>query len=77
MKDSKKIELWRTMLTKVLGVINKRYEKGKTLTEQQKFDQELVYTDGCMVGCYLAVFVKRKLLQRVKTKSFTICKIKS
>ena len=30
-----------------------------------------------MVGCYLAVFIKRKLLSRVKTKSFTICKIKS
>lgn len=33
MKDNKKIELWRTMLTKVLGVINKRHEKGKTYTE--------------------------------------------
>jgi hypothetical protein len=33
MKDTKKIELWRTMLTKVLGVINKRHEKGKNLTE--------------------------------------------
>jgi len=33
MKDTKKIELWRTMLTKVLGVINKRHERGKTLTE--------------------------------------------
>lgn len=33
LKDNKRIELWRTMLTKVLGVINKRHEKGKNLTE--------------------------------------------
>lgn len=70
MKDSKKIELWRTMLTKVLGVINKRHAKKENMPDDQLFEHELVYTDGCMVGCYLAVFVKRKLLQRVQTKSF-------
>ena len=35
-----------------------------------KYDQELVYTDCNMVGLYLSVFVRRRVLNRVKAKSF-------
>ena len=30
-----------------------------------------------MVGCYIAVFLQRKLTNRIKTKSFQICKVKT
>ena len=40
------------------------------MTEAEIFDEELVFIDTSMVGCYLAVFLKRKLSNRIKTKSF-------
>lgn len=39
-------------------------------------EQQFVYTDKCMVGCYLAVFLKRKLAGRLKPKSLQRCKVK-
>ena len=40
-------------------------------------DEELKYTDKCMVGCFVALFFKKKLLSRIKEKSFQFCKIKA
>jgi hypothetical protein len=47
------------------------------LSDLQKFNEEFVHIEKSMVGCYLAVFIKRKLCNRIKPKSFQICKVKT
>lgn len=63
------------MLNQTLMNINKSQEK--KWTEHQKFDEEYVFIEKSMVGCYIAVFIKRKLTSRIKQKSFQICKVKT
>lgn len=75
--NKKKLEMWRAMLTKALETANERNYGGKASSEEGFFEQELVYTDKHMVGCYLALFLKRKLAQRIPPKSFQSCKIKA
>ena len=50
-------------MTDVLDTVNVGYikRKGLKLTDEEFFNQQFVYIDKCMVGCYLAVFIKRKL----------------
>ena len=36
-----------------------------------------MHIEKSMVGCYVVVFVKRKLCNRLKAKSFQICKVKT
>ena len=36
-----------------------------------------MFIDKSMVGIYLAVFIKRRLSNKIKTKSFQICKVKA
>lgn len=33
--------------------------------------------DSCMVGCYIAMFLKRKLIKRIKKEEFQPCKVKT
>lgn len=71
-KDNKRIDLWRSKLTKALDAVNAKElakrKQGKN-SEDDLLEQQFVYTDKCMVGCYLAVFLKRKLAGRLKPKS--------
>lgn len=69
-KNNKKLEMWRAMLTKVMETANERNWAGRSNKEEEFYDQELVYTDKQMVGCYLAIFLKRKLAARIPPKSF-------
>ena len=75
--NKKKLEMWRAILTKTLEVANDKSWGSKPKNEEEFFDQELVYTDKHMVGCYLAIFIKRKLAARIPPKSFQSCKIKA
>ena len=74
-KDKKKVELWTTMLNQTIMRINK--QSHDSLSEMEKFEQEYVFIDKSMVGCYICVFVQRNLTSRIKTKSFQICKVKT
>ena len=68
--NKKKLDMWRAMLTKAMETANERSWGGKTTKEEEFYDQELVYTDKHMVGCYIAIFLKRKLAARIPPKSF-------
>lgn len=63
------------MLNQTLMKISSQHQTN--YTEQQKFDDEFVFIDKSMVGCYIAVFVKRNLTARIKTMSFQNCKVKT
>lgn len=75
--NKKKLEMWRAMLTKAMETANERNWAGQSNKEEEFYDQELVYTDKQMVGCYLAIFLKRKLAVRIPPKSFQSCRIKA
>ena len=78
-KDTKRLDYWRKTLTETLDIVNAQYiqRSGQKLSEEEHQNQQLVYVDKAMVGCYLAVFLKRKLAARLKPKSIQICKVKS
>lgn len=71
LKDTKRLELWRTMLVEALEVCRAKRisKKGHRFSDDEMFEEALVYLDRSMVGCYIAVFFKRKLAGRLKPKS--------
>ena len=56
------------MVNQTLMKVNHPYSKN--LSEKDKFEEEYVFIDKSMVGLYIAIFVKRKLTNRIRTKSF-------
>ena len=74
-KDKKKVELWTTMLNQTIMKVNQQARQN--MSDDQLFDEDFVFIDKSMVGCYIAIFVKRKLSSRIKSKSFQICKVKT
>lgn len=75
--NKKKLEMWRAMLTKAMETANEINSGRGASSEEEFYDQQLVYTDKQMVGCYLAIFLKRKLAARIPPKSFESCRIKA
>lgn len=76
-KDKKKVDFWTKMLNDSLAMINNIIHDNKNFNEYQKFEEEFVHIEKSMVGCYLVVFIKRRLCNRMKAKSFQICKVKT
>lgn len=71
-KDSKRIELWRSMLTQAIDVVTKNNMKqtsSKWNSEDLMSENQFVYTDKNMVGLYISCFIKRNLMARLKPKS--------
>lgn len=64
------------MLNESLAKMNQIYLEKSNLSDFQKFNEEFVHIEKSMVGCYIVVFIKRKLCNRIKAKSFQICKVK-
>ena len=65
------------MLIRALDNVNsRRIARSKTKRQEDLYHEQLVYTDKSMVGCYLAVFFKRKLAPRIKPQSLQRCKVK-
>jgi len=64
--------LLNIVAAKTLAELNKRiqHRTRPKLTEQQVFDEQLVYITKSMVGIYSAVFVKRKMSSKIKNTSF-------
>lgn len=79
LKDTKRLELWRTMLVEALEVCRAKRisKKGHRFSDDEMFEEALVYLDRSMVGCYIAVFFKRKLAGRLKPKSLQLCRVKA
>ena len=45
------------------------------MSEEERLDEEFVFTDKSMFGLYMAVFFKRKVAIRIQPKSFQACKV--
>lgn len=75
--NKKKLEEWRARLIKVMETINERNHLGRANIEEEFYDHELQYTDKQMVGCYLAIFHKKRLAKKIPPKSFQACRIKA
>lgn len=43
---------------------------------QDRFDQQLQYTDQTMVGLYVAVFFKRRVIDLIMPSSLAPCRVK-
>ena len=77
-KDHKRIEQWRALLVEALDLVNTEIiSKQEKQKQEELFEQQLVYTDQTMVGCYIAVFFKKRLMNLIKPKSLQLCKVKS
>ena len=62
--DKKRVESWRVLLKEALEKVNaKRNMNNKSIQEIQ--DEELIFTDKCMVGCYVAVFFRKRISKRI------------
>jgi hypothetical protein len=52
------------LLKDALEKVNaKRNMSNKSIQEIQ--DEELIFTDKCMVGCYVAVFFRKRISKRI------------
>lgn len=76
-KDTKKVDFWSRMLNEAITIVNQENLANQELDEFQRFEEDFVHIEKSMVGCYVVVFIKRKLCNRLKSKSFQICKVKT